>query len=92
MGRILAEMKVGEGGAISEIKGGEKLSKRLSTLGIVVGANIKKLSQQALRGPVIVGLGRSKIAIGFSLAKKIMVEEIVNRESRIANREIDGGN
>ena len=82
-------MKVGEIGAISEIKGGERCTKRLSTLGIVVGANTKKLSQQALRGPVIVGLGRSKIAIGFSLAKKIMIEEIVNRESRIVNREID---
>ena len=74
MKRMLAEIKIGEMGTISEIQGGEKLSKRLSTLGIVVGANIKKLSQQALRGPVIVGLGRSKIAIGFSLAKKIVVE------------------
>ncbi|MFH0775054.1 MAG: FeoA family protein [bacterium] len=74
MRRMLAEMKVGEIGVISEIQGGENYTKRLSTLGIVVGANIKKLSQQALRGPVVVEVGRSKIAIGFSLAKKIVME------------------
>ncbi len=85
MKRMLAEIKIGEMGTISEIQGGEKLSKRLSTLGIVVGANIKKLSQQALRGPVIVGLGRSKIAIGFSLAKKIMVEVELAAETRRPN-------
>ncbi|MDI6751483.1 MAG: FeoA family protein [bacterium] len=74
MRRILTEMKVDEIGVISEIQGGERLIKRLSTLGIVVGANIKKLSQQALRGPVVVKVGRSKIAIGFGLSKKVVVE------------------
>jgi len=70
----LTQMKPGETRRIVELQDGHGLVKRLESLGIRVGVTITKKSSPLLRGPVIVQIGNTQIAIGFGMAKKIMVQ------------------
>jgi ferrous iron transport protein A len=70
----LVQMEIGDMGKIVEIHGGARMSSRLGNLGIRVGEGIKKVSQQAMRGPIIVAVGRSQVAIGFGMARNILVK------------------
>ncbi|MEW6619912.1 MAG: FeoA family protein [bacterium] len=71
---FLVQMEIGERGRIIEIQGGARMSLRLENLGIRVGEEIKKISQQAMRGPAVVEAGKSQVAIGFGIASRILVE------------------
>lgn len=70
----LTEIETGKEGVVREIDGGKGLLARLSTLGIRPGVEIKKLSSQVMRGPVVIKVGRAQVAIGFGMAKRILVE------------------
>ena len=59
---------------VKEINGGRNLSKRLESLGIRAGCSITKIGSHFWRGPVTVMQGKTKIAIGHSMAEKIIVE------------------
>jgi len=69
----LTQMKVGQVGTVVEIQGGHGLTRRLQALGIRVGVRIIKVSSQIMRGPVTVQIGNSRVAIGFGMARKIIV-------------------
>jgi Fe2+ transport system protein FeoA len=71
---ILSQMEIGQKGKILEIKGEKGVISRLSALGIRVGEEIKKISQQAMKGPVVVKVGKSQVAVGFKMANGILVE------------------
>jgi ferrous iron transport protein A len=69
----LAQMRVGQSGTVINIDGGHGLVNRLNTLGIVPGKKITKISSMLMRGPVAVEIDRVQIALGFGMAKKILV-------------------
>jgi Fe2+ transport system protein FeoA len=70
----LVKMEIGKTGKIIEIRGGEEMSLKLERLGIRIGEEIKKISQQAMHGPVVVEAGKSQVAVGFGMAAEVMVE------------------
>ena len=70
----LTQMKVGEAGIVVEIQGGYGLIRRIEALGIRRGKRITKLSSQLWRGPITVGVDNLQVAIGFGMARKIIVE------------------
>lgn len=70
----LAQMRAGQKGRIVKISGGHGLVRRLETLGIREGAEIKKVSEQWMRGPVLLQHGSSQVALGFGMASKVLVE------------------
>ena len=70
----LAQLNTGKGGVVVEIQGGHGLSSRLGALGIREGKRITKVSSMVMRGPVTVQVGRSQVAIGFGMAKKVLIE------------------
>jgi len=72
----LTDLKSGEKGTIVEILGGPALKSRLSAMGIFEGKEIVKVSGHFLGGPVILGLGKTRIALGSGMAGKIAVEKI----------------
>ncbi|UCD19579.1 MAG: ferrous iron transport protein A [candidate division WOR-3 bacterium] len=75
MGRIsLTEMEEGSEGSVTSIEGGHGLRARLDAMGIRPGVNITKVSGQFMRGPIIVRVGTTQIAIGFGMATRIIVE------------------
>ena len=68
------EMQEGKQGKISSINGGIGLQKKLENMGITKGSEIFKISSQWLKGPVIIRHGNTELAIGYNMARKIMVE------------------
>jgi ferrous iron transport protein A len=70
----LSSMKTGSTGTITDIHGGHRMLDRLASLGIRTGRKVKKVSQQAMRGPAVVEVDRSQVAVGFGMASKIFVE------------------
>ncbi len=59
---------------VTEIQGGYGLGRRLESLGIRVGKKVTKVSSQFLRGPITVRIDNYQVALGFGMAKKIMVK------------------
>ncbi len=70
----LLQLKVNQKGRITEISGGRALQNRLMSMSIYQGKEITKLSHFILRGPVAIKVGRSILALGYGMAKKIIVE------------------
>ncbi len=70
----LIHLKPGHKGRVSEILGGVGLQNRLMSMGLYAGKEITKLSYIGLRGPVVIKVGRSVLALGHGMASKIIVE------------------
>ena len=70
----LARMRAGQKGRIVRISGGHGLVRRLEALGIRQGTEIKKISEQWMKGPVLLQYGSSQVALGFGMASKVLVE------------------
>lgn len=70
----LAEMKTGQTGTVVEVLGGQGLIRRLDALGIRPGKKVTKLSSTLFRGPIILRVDNAQVAVGFGMARKIIVE------------------
>lgn len=70
----LTKLKKGSKARIIEFSGGKTMAQRLSSLGLHPGRSIIKLSSFAMRGPVTVRAGQTVLAIGHSMAEKVIVE------------------
>jgi ferrous iron transport protein A len=70
----LAEMKTGQTGVVVGVLGGRGLIQRLDALGIRPGKKVTKLSSTLFRGPVTLRVNNSRVAVGFGMARKIIVE------------------
>lgn len=67
-------MRARQKGKVAEILGGLGAQNKFISLGIYKGREISKLSHFALRGPVMIKVGRTVLALGHSMAGKITVE------------------
>ena len=70
----LARMQIGQSGVVVQIQGGHGLINRLNSLGIRSGKRIIKVSSMIMRGPVTIEVDRAQVAIGFGMARRIIVE------------------
>jgi ferrous iron transport protein A len=70
----LAEMKTGQTGTVAGVLGGHGLIRRLDALGIRPGKKVTKISSTLFRGPVMLRVNNSQVAVGFGMARKIIVE------------------
>jgi ferrous iron transport protein A len=70
----VAQMRTGDRGRIIEIAGGYGLTRRLEAMGIRPGKKITKVSSMLMRGPVTVQVDGVQVAIGFGMARRILVE------------------
>jgi len=70
----LTEMKTGQTGIVIEVLGGYGLIRRLDALGIRPGRKVTKLSSTLFRGPVMLRVDNTQVAVGFGMARKIIVE------------------
>jgi len=71
----LIGIKPGKNYRVVGILGGYGAIRKLNLLGIKEGKSIKKVSYQPLRGPVVIEIGGSQIAIGYGMASRIIVLE-----------------
>jgi len=70
----LRQMHSGQSGKVVQVQGGVGLANRLSALGVRPGKKITKVSSMLMRGPVTIQSGHTRMAIGFGMANKIIVE------------------
>lgn len=70
----LSKMGVNKSGIISSLEGGAKFHARLQALNLRIGKRIKKISTNPFRGPIVVEIDRSRLALGHGMANKVMVE------------------
>lgn len=70
----LTRLKVGQSGVVVQIQGGLGLVSRLNAIGIRPGKKITKVSAMLMRGPITVRVSRAQVAIGFGMARRIIVE------------------
>ena len=64
----LTQMRPGKSGTVVEIQGGHGIVRKLQSMGIT------KVSSHFWQGPQTVGIGKSRVAVGYGMAKKIFVE------------------
>jgi ferrous iron transport protein A len=70
----LSSMKTGSTGIIVQIQGGRAMHDKLANLGIREGKHVKKISQHALKGPAVLEVDRSQVAVGYGMASRIFVD------------------
>ena len=70
----LAKMQTGQSGVVVQIQGGQGAVSRLNSLGIRPSKRITKLGSMIMHGPVTIQIDRTRVAIGFGMAKRIMVQ------------------
>ncbi len=70
----LAQLKTNQKGRISEVLGKTNLQNKLMNMGVYKGKEVSKISHIGLKGPVVIKAGRSILALGHSIAIKIMIE------------------
>jgi ferrous iron transport protein A len=70
----LAKFPTGSHGYVHELRGGQRLAGRLAALGLTLGAEIEVL-QNPGRGPVLVLVRGTRLALGRGQAAKIIVGE-----------------
>jgi len=69
----LTQVKEGVVCEIVEMTGGMGFVEKLAVMGITVGTKVKKISSQIMKGPVTIQVGNTQVAIGFGMAKKIII-------------------
>ncbi|MDD5614539.1 MAG: FeoA family protein [Candidatus Omnitrophica bacterium] len=67
-------LKPQEEGLVKDIHGGDSVVSRMQNMGIRIGKKIKKVSAHFCRGPQTVEIDNFQIALGYGMAKKIIVE------------------
>lgn len=72
----LTQLRSGEEGKVVNILGGLGIHRRLETMGIRPGIKIKKISKFFRTGPVTIEIGNTKVAIGYGMARRVIVEKI----------------
>jgi len=70
----LTRIQAGESGVVAEIQGGHGMTQRVLAMGIRPGKRITKISSHFWRGPQTVQVDNAQIAIGFGMARRIIVE------------------
>ena len=68
----LAMLSQGETACIKEIVGGRTARGKLTDLGFVSGKTVK--IHRSSGGPLIVGLGDNRVALGRGMAHKVLVD------------------
>jgi ferrous iron transport protein A len=75
MPTTLDVMAKGSRGRVVDVTGGRGVILKLSAQGILPGMVVEKVGH--LRGgPVLLNVGRSQVAIGLGLARRVLVEVI----------------
>lgn len=72
----LSDLQCGKHAEIRNLYGNSALIDKLKAMGIFVGAVILKKSAFSGRGPVIVEKGNMQFALGYDIAKKIVVKAL----------------
>lgn len=69
----LTNVEVGQKARVVNVEG-QGLAKKLYEFGILNGASVQLMAKHPMRGPLVVKVGKSEVAVGRRMAGKIQVE------------------
>jgi len=70
---VLSRVDPGKEVTLIDINGGRGISSKLYSMGLVPGVSLRVLSRNG-QSPVMVAVKDSRLAVGFGMAPKIIVE------------------
>jgi len=70
----LTQLKTGKSGVVKSLEGGFDFRRRIENMGIREGKKIRKTSTHFWRGPQTVKVDNITVAIGYGMAKKVIIE------------------
>ena len=70
----LSKLGIQKTGTIKNLLGGAGFKRKITSMGIRIGKNIKIMSLQPFMGPIVIEVDNMRIAIGRGMANKIIVE------------------
>ena len=70
----LVQMEIGQTGTVIAVLGGRGFVRRLDALGIRPGKKVTKISSTLFRGPVTLRVDNAQVAVGFGMARRIIVD------------------
>ncbi len=70
----LTKLKKGQTGTIHAFPEGERAKLRLSEMGLREGMKIEIVQIIPLKGPVIIQMGQTQIAIGHGMASRVKID------------------
>lgn len=70
----VAQMKQGCCAVVRQLGGGKEFASRLASMGVAIGTRLEVMQNRG-RGPLLVLVRDSRVALGRGEAMKIMVEE-----------------
>ena len=70
----LTQLQPGETGIVEEMQGGYGYIRKLQSMGVRPGKRVNKVSSHFWRGPQTVEVDNMQIAVGFGMARRILVE------------------
>jgi ferrous iron transport protein A len=76
MPATLDQMHESNKAKVIDIQGGQRIRQRLGQMGIHPGDIITILRYGALRGPILIEIHGSQVALGRGIASKVIVEEM----------------
>jgi len=71
----LTALREGEAGVVVDVHGGPNARAKLIAMGIAPGVTVRVIKSRG-PGPMIIAIGSSRIAIGWGIARKIIVRRI----------------
>jgi ferrous iron transport protein A len=69
----LTSLPAGVEATIVEFVGGHGMSRRLSSMGLIPGKKVTRISTMLMKGPVHVKVGQAEIALGQGMARHVLV-------------------
>jgi ferrous iron transport protein A len=76
MSTTLDQVNENKKATVIDIRGGQGIRQRLGQMGIHPGDTITMLRIGALRGPILIEVHSSQVALGRGIASKVIVEEM----------------
>ena len=70
----VAQMRTGQTGTVVGVMGGPGLVRRLDAMGIRPGKKVTKIGSTLFHGPVTLGVDGARVAVGFGMARRIIVK------------------
>ena len=70
----LNQLRAGQTATVVQLLGGRGLAARLEAIGVRPGNKVTKVCSMLFNGPVTLKSNGTQLAIGFGMAKKVIVE------------------
>jgi len=80
------DLHTGQEAIITGINRGEEARNRLLAMGITPGSRITMLARHPFRGPLMIAIGNTHIALGRNLASAIEITTAKKQSQRIVNK------